>query len=147
MEFQVPTLPQEVVRRSMHISESLPFKERVEILESFSRMMTFSGYSRQQVRHNMISGLTTYEKKRLAAGDSSICRSKETLDNNREVRQVLEKDQWFLDREQLEQDDKITTNSHLYSTRGKGRGIKGTHLTQARRRFQPVAVLFVPRCE
>ena len=49
---------------------------------------------------SIVAALTGYERKRSA---DTIYRSKKVLNCNREVRQMVTKDSWYLDREDLKQ--------------------------------------------
>ena len=116
---------------------------RLQVLETFTTRMIHSGYSREQVRHCVVSGLTTYEKRKTQAElqGVSIFRGRDIMDRNREVNNILEKTTWFLDKPREE----VTTS---IPRSGGGRSFrKRNHLTSQQKSFQPAAVLFVPRTD
>ena len=57
------SLSQEVVRRLLHTSRSLPLSHRIENLEKFSQKMTNSGHTRDYIKKVMTNGIQKYEKK------------------------------------------------------------------------------------
>jgi hypothetical protein len=57
------SLSQEVVRRLLHTSRSLPPSHRMENLEVFCQKMTNSGHNKQYIRNVIISGIQKYKRK------------------------------------------------------------------------------------
>ena len=74
----------------------LPLQARLDTVDTFFRRMELSGYSREQVRQAVRSGLTSYKRKR-ESGDGSVFRSREQMDLKRNIRLMVEKTKWFQD--------------------------------------------------
>ena len=60
---KMATVNSEIVRRMLNVSEDLPMKERIEVLDRVAQKMTNSGYSLTESRKNMVGALTGYERK------------------------------------------------------------------------------------
>ena len=60
---RVSTLTQEVIRRMMNTSERLEQNERNEVIDVYGKKLINSGYSLEQTRKFIISGLTGYERR------------------------------------------------------------------------------------
>ena len=60
---RVSTLTQEVIRRMMNTSEKLEQSERNEVIDVYGKKLVNSGYSLDQSRKFIISGLTGYERR------------------------------------------------------------------------------------
>ena len=60
---RVSTLTQEVIRRMMNTSERLDQEERNDVIDTYARKLVNSGYSLEQSRKFIISGLTGYERR------------------------------------------------------------------------------------
>ena len=121
----------------INTSELVTMGERVEVLNTFCRRMCDSGYYRDQIRHCIVSGLTTYEKRREKARDS-IFRSFETMNQNRNIKQMVLKTTWYLDKPKPDALPSVPT--------GLRRGKKGG-LSKEQMKHQPASVLFAPRTE
>ena len=106
--------------------------------------MLYSGYNRAQARHCILAGVKTYEKRRMAAKGDSIFRSRLQMDQNREVNLLILKSTCFHDKSR-EDDPMGSRMGHL--GRGGPRRAKKAHLTSQQLKFQPAAVMFVPRSE
>ena len=59
---RVSTLTQEVIRRMMNTSEKIEQAERNGVVDTYGRKLVNSGYSLEQARKFIISGLTRYER-------------------------------------------------------------------------------------
>ena len=91
------TLCQEVVRRSLHVTEEIPTSVKMEVLKAFTTRLLNSGYSREQARHIMYSGLITYKSRR--ASLPSFYRSKKDMRKDRELNKILERTHWYEDKD------------------------------------------------
>ena len=73
---KIASLSQNVVRYIRNTSERLNINEKVEVVNKFTQRMATSGYSKQQAKRVIISGLKGYE----TAGKralSQVCESTE----------------------------------------------------------------------
>ena len=143
---QAACMAPETVRRKLHVSEALPMQKRLEVLEEFTNRMLGSGYSRRQVRHCVTSGLVTYEKKREASlkNGKSIYRSFQEVSENRDIRKLVEKTTWLLDKDQEPTQNFLSSSARPGRLAGRR---KKVHITKPQQKFQPVSVLFSPRTE
>ena len=57
---RVSTLTQEVIRRMMNTSEKIVQDERNEVVDTYAKKLVNSGYSLEQSRKFIVSGLTGY---------------------------------------------------------------------------------------
>ena len=60
---KMATVNSEIVRRMLNVSEDLPVKERIEVLDRVAQKMSNSGYNLAESRKNMVGALTGYERK------------------------------------------------------------------------------------
>ena len=128
----------------LHVSEALPIQHRLQVVEVFTQRMLGCGYSRNQTRHCITSGLISYEKRKKAALESkkSIYRSFQEVSENREVRKLVEKTTWYLDK-----DTKPTQNFPSTARPGRLAGSRKVSLNKPQQKSQPVSVLFAPRTQ
>ena len=57
----------------LHVAQALPLSTRLEVVEEYTEKLRVSGYSREQSRHVVTSGLLTYERRVKAAKQRSTC--------------------------------------------------------------------------
>ena len=127
----------------LNVSDQLPFKDRLQVLEDFVQRLKESGYSRQQARHVISSELINYEKRRVRAEavGNPIHRSLKEMCEGRDVKKIIEKTSWFLDKES---DDDLEAPKPFQGA-GKRRFRHRRHLTPSEKAQQPYSVLMVPR--
>ena len=69
---KMASLSQNVVRHMRNTSERLDIKERVRVVNKFGQRMANSGYTIQQAKRVIVSGLRGYEAARLRAAKSGV---------------------------------------------------------------------------
>ena len=131
------SLAQEVVRRMMNTSEGVEMERRIEILETFSRKMKRSGYSRDQRKEIVQSGLTGYERKLRNAKREGreLHRDARSTIGLRYRKKILAKTSWYKARQKEEEED---GGEREKSRSGKGREEKPSQ-------SDPVSIMFTPR--
>ena len=91
------SLLQNVVRHMRNTREKLDLKERVIVINKFTQRMANSGYTRQQARRVIVSGLKGYETARKRAVKSGIRMhmSASAGAEGRNIRKLLAKTSWY----------------------------------------------------
>ena len=132
------SLAQEVHRRLQNTAGDQPLDTKLEILEEFHRKLTRSGYSRVQVRQVMEAGIKGYHNK-LSRG--LVHRQLSTIQENREIRKILEKSTWYLPKTRASEESPGTPSTGW----GPGGRRRKTAPGRTRNPFAPKAPLFIPR--
>ena len=98
---KVASLSQNVVRHMRNTSERLDIQERVAVVNKFTQRMANSGYSKQQAKKIIISGLKGYEAARKRAENSGLRlhRSAKSGAEGRNIRKLLAKISWYKERD------------------------------------------------
>ena len=109
------------------------------MVEDFREKLERSGYSREQQRHVISAGLTTYERrcKAARADKTSIYRSLQTMSLGRDIKKQIGKTTWFM--------NKPRGLPALGGSRKSVRKSSRKYLTPAQQAEQPVSVMFIPR--
>ena len=145
------SLTQEVFKRLQNTSEHLPKEEKEKALGELASKLKRSGYNRKQTREIMEAGIKGYHSK-LSRGQ--VNRPALVIQDNREIRKVLEKSTWYLPRvrgDEQQEGRAATGATRRPGWRGPGRrpGVRPLTTNQSVRRnpFAPVAPMFVPRTQ
>ena len=130
------SLAQEVVRRLLHTSRTLPSSHRMENLEKFCQKMTNSGHNKTYIKSVIISGIEKYTKKY----NKSILPSSHKdfkplhLGTNfntlgRWRNKMLEKNNWYKDQK---------------DGKDGGKGMKKGNQMDGKEKVETTTVIFVP---
>ena len=142
------TLSQDLIRRMLNTSELVPQSERNTIIENYIKKLKISGYSQEQTRSIIISGLKGYQTKLERSRKSGIKlhRSAKTTVNSRYKKKLTEKTNWFRKKRKDSEEgaEKVSTEKRKPSSEGKRWCTQAAQANQAKT-MQTVTVLFVPR--
>ena len=140
------TLAQEVIRRLLHTSGHLGQSAAISNINQFSTRLLKSGYSRQQSRLIILSGIRKFERKKKQAGSRSIFRSHTVMTTDREINKIVGRQSWYHDRDSQDSPHDQPPESRQ-DHRWKPRWIKSAskHLTKEQVKYQPSSVIFIPR--
>ena len=129
------SLAQEVQRRMQNTSRDQPLSTTLDILSNFSTKLTRSGYSREQVRQILESGIKGFHSK-LRRG--LVHRPVTIIQQDREIRRILEKSTWYLPREKSTEESGST---HRLGAQGKFQEGSQLHFST-----QPICPQGTPLC-
>ena len=142
-------LSQDLVRRMMNTSEMVPQQERNEIVETYIKKLTVSGYNEKQVKNIIESGLSGYERKleKSRRECQELHRASKSTLAKRHRKKLTEKSGWF--RKKKGGDLKISAEG---TGKKRRKGLKAhtstckpPRPTESLQDQQPVTVLFVAR--
>ena len=93
---KMASLSQNMVRHMRNTSERLPIEERVLVVNKFTQIMANYGYTKDQARKVIVSGLRCYEaaKKRAEKSGIRMHRSAKGGAEGRNIRKLLAKTTW-----------------------------------------------------
>ena len=137
------SLAQNMVRRMSNTTERLDQGTWDEIINKFAAKLRTSGYSRNQAREIITSGLKGYKnrRRREMEGGTPIQRMKHKTQKSRDLRKMMTKNNWFK--------TKSTHEGVPHQARGTGGhggdGRVGRHTQPSSTRPTSVTVIFVPR--
>lgn len=109
------SLAQEVQRRLQNTARDLPLQVDLDILNTFHKKLTRSGYHREQVRIIIESGITGFANKQRRG---QTHRSPNEIQMDRELRKILEKSSWYLPK-QRQEDTKPCGQTGMGFSRGQ----------------------------
>ena len=144
---KVASLSQDLVRRLKNTNLELPQEEKNEIVNQYSRKLTTSGYSRDQVHRVVTAGLRGFEKmaKRQQEGLGNIHRPAAEGAAARNRAKLLGKTNWFKPRkckEQAEHPAKAR-EAPLRRTNVTKRQAKPIQIDRSSKQMRTTSVLFV----
>ena len=98
---KMASLSQNVVRHMRNTSERLDISERVKVVNKFRQRMANSGYSEQQSKRVIISGLKGYEAARWRVVKSGVRmhHSAKSGAEGRNLNKLLAKTSWYKERD------------------------------------------------
>ena len=107
-------LSNELIRRLSTLHEKITMGERLEIIEKYIKQLKTSGYTRQQSRQAVMSGLTGFKRKmeRKARNGEPMYRSASSTLTTRLKKKLTEKTSWFRDRKRSGDDGRVKNEKH-----------------------------------
>ena len=95
---KVTSLSQDLIRRMKNTSEDLPMDERIAIIDEYTKQLIASGYSLNQTKNIIESGLLGYETlvRKVEKGDAVLHRSASEGAGARKRKKLLGKGNWFV---------------------------------------------------
>ena len=102
-------LSNELIRRLSNIHGKIGIEERLKVVDKFTQQLKTSGYTRQQCRQAVISGLLGYKRKvsRRTCSGGSMYRSAASTMGVRVRKKLLQKTSWYKDRKNSMEDDSV----------------------------------------
>ena len=138
-------LSQETVRRLMNTSDDSNLEDRLEILNEYDRKLKNSGYSKNQRREIIESGIVGYKRKLVRQNGTMHIKSTDTK-NNRIQKKLCEKTTWFKNKKSHNSTKNTEKQTKCRQTSPKDKvprqKIKKTDSPKDR---NPSAVIFIPR--
>ena len=126
-----------------NMCEMMQQEERDTVVNTFANKLIASGYSREQARIIITSGLKGYEnrRRRELEGGTPVHRTKHSTQKGRDLRMLIQKNSWFKSRQTQAPGAELN-----HGTQGWGGSGDGRPSTKHKNpRVEPVTVLFVPR--
>ena len=127
----------------LHVSESQPIQNRLAVIEMFTDRMLGSGYTREQTRHCIKSGIKRYDKRRMSVKkDGSIYTSFQQMSYKSDIRKEVEKTTWFCSKEDRDPDNNFQPKWGIGGSKPPGprRGLDAKQVLH-----QPISIMFYPR--
>ena len=115
---KMATLSIELIRRMLNTSERCTMEERVEVINKYTTKFANSGYNRKEATKIIISGLKGYEGRRKRARTSGTNKLHTRARVGKAVRakkKMMEKSNWYKDKEQTDEDPNMRTDTTLFS--------------------------------
>ena len=102
----IQSLTNEVIRRLKNISESVPWSERIKVLDEFSYKMVNSGHAKPAIWKVLIGGIKGYERdvKKCKETGKPLNRSAAYNARSRKRKKLLAKSNWFRQTDKNEED-------------------------------------------
>ena len=141
---KISTLSQDLIRRMLNTSEMVTQQERDEIVENYVTKLVVSGYSLEQIRNIIVSGLKGYQTRleRAARDGTKLHRPTRSTLAARQKKKLLSKTNWYKSKKRDEDKNEKEVSNKKSDKPGKNRqrddGNKEPDVT---------SVLFVPRTE
>lgn len=135
-------LSNELIRRLSKISPKIWKKEKIDIVDQFTRQLKNSGYGRKEARQAIISGIVGYERKcakRRKDGMNFYRNAASTL-KRRVKKKLLQKTTWYKQKKRNENENETKgkrTSEENKKEKEKGKEIHGGSKVKA--------VMFVPQ--
>ena len=126
---KISAMSQEVVRRMCNTSDIVDQEMRDDIVDAFSAKLTRSGYSKQQVRTVIESGLKGYQNKlaRCAKKGEMLHRPATSTATSRNRKKLLGKTNWFKKAESKDRNEHLGEEYRPSKTKERS-GMNATRL-------------------
>ena len=122
----IQSLTNEVIRRLQNISDTVPWAERIQVLDDLSQKLTNSGHQTPAIRKILIGGITGHERKlaRCLKSGNPVNRSAAFSARARRRKKLLAKSNWI----------KKTGEEYKKSDKGDGKSVPdGWKIVDSRR--------------